>query len=397
MSRWSGIIAQENVPTGDGRMLAPDSLQFDQLPVPFRWVRSDVGAHDGAEVVGRVLEVWREGDDIRASGDFDLGSDVGLEALRQVEEGLTTGVSVDLDDVDVELRIVADLLGEDEPVSEEPAVDPDGRVTVGRMDADDELYVIVSARLRALTLVATPAIAEAHIELAKKDKDDKDDYSAIVASSGARPSVEWFRAPQLSEPTPLQVTEDGRLFGHIALWGSCHVGYGSECVSPPPSPSSYAYFRTGSVVTKEGHEVPTGRITMDTVHAGRRLGPADTAAHYDHTGLAVADVAAGEDKHGIWIAGWIRPGVSDEQKAVLQASSLSGDWRRIGGALELVSVLAVNTPGFPIPRALVASGRVVSLQSGGHLELPERLRESVSDDVVSKVRKAKVAARMRGR
>ncbi len=40
------------------------------------------------------------------------------------------------------------------------------------------------------------------------------------------------------------------------------------------------------------------------------------------------------------------------------AGQVSGDWRRIGGALRLVGLLGVNVPGFPVPkmRARVASG-----------------------------------------
>ena len=51
----------------------------------------------------------------------------------------------------------------------------------------------------------------------------------------------------------------------------------------------------------------------------------------------------------------------------LRASPLSGDWRAAAGGLEMVAVLAVNTPGFPVPRpaALVASGAVVSLTAAG--------------------------------
>lgn len=46
---------------------------------------------------------------------------------------------------------------------------------------------------------------------------------------------------------------------------------------------------------------------------------------------------------------------------ILRGASLSGDWRNIGGALELVGMLAVNVPGFPVPRAdmeLTAAGDV---------------------------------------
>jgi hypothetical protein len=43
---------------------------------------------------------------------------------------------------------------------------------------------------------------------------------------------------------------------------------------------------------------------------------------------------------------------------LLRGSTLSGDWRGVDGNLELIALLAVNVPGFPVPRtrALVASG-----------------------------------------
>ena len=103
---------------------------------------------------------------------------------------------------------------------------------------------------------------------------------------------------------------------------------------------------------------------MDTGHAAKSDGPAAAVSHYDNTGTAVADVAAGEDDHGIWVAGAMRPGVSEQQMYNLKATgALSGDWRRIGGNLELVAALAVNVPGFPIPRVEMAAsaGRTMSL------------------------------------
>ncbi|TLK47447.1 hypothetical protein [Glutamicibacter sp. V16R2B1] len=78
--------------------------------------------------------------------------------------------------------------------------------------------------------------------------------------------------------------------------------------------------------------------------------------HHDHTCHAVAYVAAGEDEHGIWVAGALRPDATDEQIRVLRASPLSGDWRSWGGNLELIAALAVNTPGFPVLRQVVAGG-----------------------------------------
>lgn len=188
----------------------------------------------------------------------------------------------------------------------------------------------------------------------------------IVASVQA-PPLEWFGKPDLSAPTPITVTDDGRVFGHAAAWNSCHTGFADTCVSPPFE-NDYSYFTTGEVLTAEGHRVAVGQITLGTSHAPTRgLSVAKAIDHYGDTGTAVADVSAGVDDYGIWVAGAVRPGTTAEQLHALRASALSGDWRRIGGQLRMVALLAVNVPGFPLPRvsAAVNSGKQVSLVASG--------------------------------
>jgi len=391
--RWEGILTIEEELTGDGRMFTAGAVRWETLPVPLRWVKEDVGEHMNAVVVGRIDEVYREGNRVMGRGVFDVGSEEGREAARQVKENMTPGVSVDLDDVSFEIRVRA------EAELQEPETDLEGRQIVMRYGPDDEVMITSDARLRAATIVATPAFADARIYLLDEmdgpemeemkvleEKDEEGRYEELVASVSqiSRPSVEAFKDPKLSGPTPLTIEDDGSIYGHLAVWGTCHVGFPGECVEAPSSASNYAYFRTGAVRTIEGIEVGVGRITLDTTHAGRRLGATDTAAHYEHTGVAVADVAAGEDAYGIWIAGVIRPGISEEQIRILQASPLSGDWRRIGGQLELVAALAVNSPGFPIPRALVAGGSVQSLQSSGVVAKASIARDDLEDEVLLK-------------
>lgn len=391
--RWEGILAVENEETGDGRMMEAGAIRWDNLPVPFRWAREDNGQHMGAVVVGRIDEVWREGNNIMGRGVFDAGSDEGIEAARQVGQGLTTGVSVDLDDVDFEIRVDRELF--EEGIPEEPELDEDGREIVIGVDAHEEVMVTLDARLRAATMVATPAFVGARIALIEETPVEPE-ADAVAASGarvltagaaavGTRPPSQWFDNPGLSAPTPITVTDDGRIYGHLAPWGTCHTGYSHECVTAPHSESGYAYFRTGTVRTSDGKDVPAGRITLDTLHAGRRLSATDTAAHYEHTGMAVADVAAGEDEHGIWVAGSVRPGLSDEQLRVLRASPLSGDWRRIGGRLELVAALAVNSGGFPVARGLVASGSVQSLQVPGIEPAATRQRNAADDRILARM------------
>jgi 2'-5' RNA ligase len=173
------------------------------------------------------------------------------------------------------------------------------------------------------------------------------------------PPIEWFQDPGFDGPMPLTISADGQVSGHLATWDTCHVGIDKQCVTAPRSTHDYAYFRTGEVETAGG-PVSVGNITMNTGHAGDDLSPNETVRHYDHTGTVVADVAAGEDQFGIWVAGATRPGVTEAQVHAVKAGALSGDWRRIAGNLELVGALVVNVPGFPIPRvSMAASGDMV--------------------------------------
>lgn len=190
----------------------------------------------------------------------------------------------------------------------------------------------------------------------------------VASGSPTRPPAAWFQNPNLDGPSPLTVTEDGRIFGHLAEWGVCHIGIPGTCTTAPHSDTGYGYFHTGSVLTDEGEFVPVGQITLGTGHADLQASARAAMAHYDNTGTAAADIAVGEDEFGIWVAGAVRPWVSDEEVHELRAAALSGDWRTVGtGGLELVAALAVNVPGFPIPRtALAASGgRQTALVAAG--------------------------------
>ncbi len=197
---------------------------------------------------------------------------------------------------------------------------------------------------------------------------DDDDESRTASGGPLMPPAEWFNDPQLPGPTPISVTADGRVFGHLAAWGQCHMRFSDRCVTTPRSAIDYKLFRNGEVLTADGSLVKVGKITLGTGHASPVLGWIPAADHYDNTGTAVAVVASGEDRHGVWVAGSILPGVSDEKVAELRRSPLSGDWRRFEGNLELVAALAVNVPGYPILN-LTASGEEHALCAAGVIGL----------------------------
>lgn len=387
---WAGVIGMEGLVTGDGRMIELNALTWDEGRLPLFFVREDQGyGHAGKLVVGWSDTIERRpGGILWGTGGIELGCAEQCEAARLIGEGLQPGVSMDLDSVSFEIRVKAEILAEEQQIMEEgPAdaaadnpVDDQGRVTVIAIGADDEVMVTTGGRIRGATSVGVPAFAEAVITLTDDDwrdriaaaMDDSATSGSLVASAApVAPPAAWFANPGLDGPTPMTVTADGRVFGHLAAWGTCHTGYPGQCITPPSSPSSYSYFLTGAVLTADGTEVPVGQITLDTTHARPSASAAQAIEHYEHTGYAVADITVGEDAHGVWFSGALRPGVTDEQKRILRASPLSGDWRtfRRNGGLELCAALAVNFQGFPVPRpqGLVASGQMQSLVASGML------------------------------
>lgn len=198
---------------------------------------------------------------------------------------------------------------------------------------------------------------------------------AVTAAAGRPADVEdfspprsWFEDPHLPGPAPVTVDPDtGRIAGHLAQWGTCHVGIQNRCNTPPPSLADYEFFHTAHIATDQG-PVSVGIITMDTGHAGLEDTAFNAAAHYDNTGTQAAVVRCGEDSHGIWVAGACLPFIEQDQRMRLSLASFSGDWRRIRGGLELVAVLAVNTPGFPVAsRRTGVGGGTMSLVAAGAL------------------------------
>lgn len=483
MSAWFGTLCVEGITTGDGREFAPSALSWADSPL-LRWQKESAhgGEHDVTVSVGRIDQVWRDGEKIMGAGVLDLESPDGYEIYRRMKSGFAGGISIDADDIsDADVEFV---WGEPDGTTDD---DP-----LMMLFATPEKMVFHAGRVRAATLVDIPAFVEARIQLGVYDRDqavvasaetsvpvtvvpshktETSDASpdtafvkrlpnimptetaraayAYVASNGTRtgktdcrflhhevdengavgaanltlcatgitaargddnlsdderrqvyihlashlrdagqepppleeretvtaaivldnwrPESEWFADPKLSVPTGITVTDEGRVYGHAAQWGECHIGFTDQCVTLPRE-DAHPYFMTGELVCSDGSRVAVGQITLGTGHAPLTYRASHAAEHYDNTGVAVADVAVGNDRFGIWVAGAVRASVAASRVHELRASGrVSGDWRRIGGSLRLVGLLAVNVPGFPIQsaRARVASGAPLALVAAG--------------------------------
>ncbi len=97
------VFAQVGVQTGDGRLITPTALRFPGGDQPLRLASEDWGMHLGAVTSGAITS-WRvDGDNLLASGWVDDEIPGGAEAARLIDSGVPVGVSVDLDDVTVEI------------------------------------------------------------------------------------------------------------------------------------------------------------------------------------------------------------------------------------------------------------------------------------------------------
>lgn len=525
---WAGVLCVEGMATGDGREFAPESLTWGELPIPLRWNKEDSHGgepHTVAVNVGRIDEIWRDGEKIMGKGVLNLGSEDGRNAYGLVKGEFLRGVSIDADSIaDADMELIFPNSDDGVEKSEEDQL-------IEMLFMMPEKIIFHGGRIRAATLCDIPAFAEAYIQLTDESTSDATAAAVAAAASiklfgavsahstatsdgawsgpanekrlpapmnaataraayawidsslesdggytktackfihhevaadgtvgaanltacstgigvlnGGRggtnipagdkrgvynhlakhlrdagqepppanfdaavvtasvmndaPLHEWFIDPHLSLPTGITVTDDGRIYGHAAMWGECHVGVADVCVSPPFE-DDHPYFMTGEVVCADGLRVAVGQITLGTGHANLSLGASRAAEHYDDTGTAVADVAVGNDEHGIWVAGAVRPGTDMARVRELRASGqVSGDWRRIGGQLRLIGLLAVNVPGFPVPKigtrvaagaplALVAAGRPTVVSHGlSEMELEKIALRAMANKLAARI------------
>lgn len=332
--------------------------------------------------------------------------------IEQIKAGKLPGISCDVEPI--EFEVLFPVMSEEESAAAMEAMDngepdpnaeqetdedgqtydvipmsqmvPKLRVTEGRImgatalpfPAYDNDQVWVEDDSGALVAAAARAIYRAGLDGVVLDGDVSLTAAApaIARTNGPResspsrfsfpdiPPVEWFEVPETPGPMPLTILDSGQVFGHLAIWGECHIGIGGECVEPPPSTCNYARFHVGETPVAPDGRVATGRLTFATGHADLRAGADAARAHYDNSGTVAASLVAMDGEYGIWVCGAMRSRLSLAQVREVMECPPSGDWRRFGRDLELVAALCVNVPGYNTRRDL-------ALAAGGEVE-PER-------------------------
>lgn len=356
------------------------------VPLMFQ-TETDYG-HFGAELAGFAEELSLSSGTVHGAGRF-YDSEVGTAARDVLLDGRRFGVSVDPSEkVDAEYH------------EECIAQDEDGFCT------DYDFSIIFHAyEISGITMTPFPGFEEANIILDTS-------VAASAGGNGSRPrtgggggggagNIQRIRASlsipdapprawlSLAEPTPgvpflegdggdvlveqlddsgqpaglacpLTIRDDGLVYAHLTWWGQCHVAdpWGpGVCASAQPSLSNYRDFHHGLTRCADGTDVPTGVLTVGCEHSSA-FDAAGVRDHLAHAGMGWASVHITDGQYGPWMSGVLRPGLTETQVAVLRRLSLSGEW-----ASELGGILAVNTPGLPVQRALAASAFGISIEA----------------------------------
>lgn len=169
-----------------------------------------------------------------------------------------------------------------------------------------------------------------------------------VTNTPQNPPTEWFEPVPMKEAMPITVTADGRVFGTLAKFGTCHRGIEKvegKCVTPPRSLIDYAAFNsTVSVTAEDGSDISTGSLYVGCDHAPLDVGYEQSLENLQNRCTRAAVVRAYDDEHGIHVAGALTPGLSVEQVNML--ANLSGEWRRL--EMELSAAVGVENPAYPV-------------------------------------------------
>jgi len=339
--------------------------------VPLMLQTSTEMGHFGAVLAGFIeaFDLTGTGEPTATGRFYD--SEAGRQARDLLLGGRRFGVSVDPDS-----DTAADYLCMEE--------DEDGFCTAA-------MWSFTYYSIAGLTMTPFPAFARANIvlgspaevEVAPEEAVEAVELDGLAASAPVavidrrvRPPRAWFTMPEpeFGDPllvqqdlagerwgVPQTITDEGQVFGHLALWGECLRNGSDLCIQPPDSARAYAEFMCGpGVRTAEGELVGTGTMVVGCSHYPTsgvdRSSFSIVRDYYANAGLGWADVRVSSGAFGVWYTGRVRPEVTEAQLSVLQSLPPSGDWSRDPeGAFELCAVLSVNKPGYPVRREAIAA------------------------------------------
>lgn len=418
-SRWEGVLAPEGVWSGDGRQFAPGSLTWAPLPQALKWQPEENHGHDGAVIVGRIDEIFRDGDLIRARGVMDDDGLYGAEAKRLMKALMLRGVSICGDDTfeeDIELVYppmeMPDMPGMEFAIQvpEEPEM-PEHPMPMG-----EPKVIVHKGRIRSATLVAEPAFVEAEIHLVEDAPMDMMMMGpTTVTAAGYTITIpelwpeSWFEEPKQRPPFgALHITAQGQVYGLLAPPNVAHRAFRASGRSvTAPKGIDYSEFQNKPALVAgadgEVYRINAGVITFNCGHPSphdpRRRDPNWAMQQYDNSCSVAARVRVGEYADGgTWVAGGLLHGIDADAVERMMGCALSGDWQ--DGKLN--AALLVPVEGFPTAQtssvrvrdgALVSSSVPIRFDpaAGRSLRpLLERVARSIGRDAQSRLRQQRI-------
>lgn len=261
-TRWRGLLAPINLPTGDGRRMAEGAMTWRDLPIGLKWQRVDTQGHDDSVIIGMAdaLNIGTAEEAVAGGWISEDGA-----AAAKLPDGATAlwGGGELFDDQENLPRLTEDVAEASLLVSKGvigPSVDAgaaeiifvkEGTDTPLTDDEWDALFegedikvemLFTLYEVAAATLVAIPAFSETvkPFELLTVEGDrpapaaaDAALVASLVAST-TLPPAELFGDPGFDRYTEISVTErpDGLLYvaGHFAPRHGCHLAFRNVCV-----------------------------------------------------------------------------------------------------------------------------------------------------------------------
>lgn len=375
---WEGPLVPLDAESGDGRMIGSLPAYTATNHPWLTYQHQSQPGHDGKIGVGRVEKLWPAPADLDGqpvmhlwgAGTFDIGDPNAPEVMRKLAGGYAGTVSVELEGESTVKWV-------DENGADVPEPDPEDDELWDALFMGDDIGIrpieyVTDWRFAGVTMVLDPAFHTGWIQLAETPTDvdpvwvndltDEPEETAMTVTAAAGtdswytqvanavselPDPACFAKPELGELTKVHVVNDqGWVAGYIADWNSVHASIPDQ--RPPRCPDGGALprFHHNSVRCSDGQRVMTGALSSNGHAPTDRITMAAAQAHYDRPETVIADVVAGEDERGIWVAGTLRHGATSFQVRLLDVYSFSGDWRDGG---YLIAACATGNPAFDVP------------------------------------------------
>lgn len=389
-----GMLAEVHFPelarldegTNEGmvsRILSSEGGNVRSLPRTIYSQFQQADGHSESVAVGALHEVTLDGETGLASGKgWIIATPEGEKAALHIATQTLFHNSVDLSETKVQ-------------ITEHGAVFDDDY----RMDVE-----FVEWKLAATTLVGKPAFADAHAVLPDFELTAAIEAGPLVvdcpwtinivhapreeeiaASSTGLPPWSYFHHPEPETHQKIIVgapDDNGWIpvYGHLALWNTCHDGIEATCTIVPRPRDNYASFNKPSVLTDRG-QVEAGPMVLFGGHI-----PLHKAA--DDPANAWCDVRVTAGIHGPWLSGVVRPHIAadDAKTYVARASRISGHWK--GDRLKMI--VCCNSEGFDVPGSgfsTDAEGNVTELVASypSCMESPE---EAKREELLEQLRRS---------